>query len=47
MLETRHKFEISLILILAYIAFCTPTYWIQWTFLASLAFIILLVGMSK
>jgi hypothetical protein len=42
--ETRHKIEFGILLILAFIAFCTPAYWIQWTFLASIAFIFLLVG---
>ncbi len=45
--ETRHKVEFVILLILAFIAFCTPTYWIQWTFLASIAFIILLVGKNN
>ena len=42
--EMRHKVEFLILLILAFIAFTTPLYWIQWTFLASLALIILLVG---
>lgn len=42
--ELRHKVEFSILLILAFIAFCTPTFWKQWAFLASVTFIILLVG---
>ena len=45
--EMRHKIEFCIFLILAFIAFCTPAYWIHWTFLASIAFIVLLVGKNK
>jgi len=42
--EYRHKLEIYIFIILVFIAFCTPDYWIQWAFLASIAFLILVVG---
>jgi hypothetical protein len=43
--ETRHKIEITIFLILVFIAFCTPEFWIQWTFGAFVAFIFLLVDL--
>ncbi len=42
--EFRHKLEFGLFVILAFIAFCTPEYWIQWAFLSFVALIVLLVG---
>ena len=42
--EFRHKIELLIFLTIAFIAFCTPTYWIQFAFLAFVAFMVLLVG---
>lgn len=42
--QLRHKIELSIFLILVFIAFCTPTYWINWAFLAFLALLILICG---
>ena len=41
--ELRHKVELTIFIILVFIAFVSP-YWIAFTFLASVAFIFLLVG---
>lgn len=45
--QLRHKLEIYIFIVLVFIAFCTTTYWIQWAFLASMAFIILIIGRNK
>lgn len=42
--EFRHKLEMYTLIVLVFIAFCTPDYWIQWAFLASIAFLVLVVG---
>jgi hypothetical protein len=42
--EFRHKLEFGILLTLAFIAFCTPEYWMQWTFLSFVSLLVLLVG---
>jgi hypothetical protein len=42
--EFRHKLEFAFFVTLAFIAFITPDYWIQYTFLSFISFIILVVG---
>lgn len=42
--EFRHKLQTYILIILIFIAFCTPDYWKQWAFIAVSAFIILVVG---
>ena len=40
----RHKLQVYIFIILVFIAFCTPTYWMQWAFLASISFLVLVTG---
>jgi len=40
----RHKLQFAIILLLVFIAFCTKDFWIQWTFLASIAVFLLILG---
>ena len=42
--EYRHKLQVYIFIILVFIAFCTPTYWIQWAFLAFISFLVLVTG---
>ncbi len=42
--DYRHKLQIYIFIILVFIAFCTPTYWMQWAFLASISFLVLVTG---
>ncbi len=42
--EFRHKLEFAIFVTLAFIAFITPEYWIQWTFLSFISLIVLIVG---
>ncbi len=44
MLALRHKFELTIFIILVFIAFCTSYYWIHWAFISFLAFMVLVVG---
>lgn len=45
--ELRHKIEFTIFAILVFIAFCTPSLWIEWAFAAFVAFITLLVGKAN
>lgn len=42
--EYRHKLEMYILIILIFISFCTYDYWIQWAFLAGIAFLVLIIG---
>lgn len=46
--EFRHKLETYILIILTFIAFCSPSeYWKHWAFLASMAFIVLITGKQQ
>lgn len=42
--DTSHRVEITLFIIFAFIAFCTPDFWQHWTFLAAMALVALIFG---
>ena len=41
--KCRHTFQFILFLILVFIAFSTASYWIQWTFIAATALVLLII----